>query len=230
MSIKEKKWKLFDLKNRYLLIWGLKHGKISLYDDELIEKLRDIYYGCIPASIILLSNYMSNGYCYDRALLLSRAFLDTEDDVNLIYAAVDSLKYNPKYDYKKNPMSADHCIVERITKDGKHYIYDTSMGFVYDKDYYFFMEHPKIRHINNKEAIKKFIEEDDFNDYDEERDKYATPLILPNIESTYNEPREMYSLLDNNMLKREIELFKTKIEYENICYEIEEDMKVKGFK
>ena len=90
--IQKMKWDLHSYKQKVLLIWGLKNGLITPYDDQLIEKLRTVYYGGIPASVILLSDGMTNGHCYDRALLMSRAFLDDEDDVQLLYADIDSLK------------------------------------------------------------------------------------------------------------------------------------------
>lgn len=55
-KIQNMKWNLHNYKLKLLLIWGLKKGYIALYDDDLIRKLRDIYDGGIPASIILLSN------------------------------------------------------------------------------------------------------------------------------------------------------------------------------
>ena len=47
--------------------------------------------------MILLSDAMTNEYCYYRAFLLAQAFLDETDDINLIYATVDSLRLNPEY-------------------------------------------------------------------------------------------------------------------------------------
>ena len=70
---------------------------------------------------------------------MSQAFLDSEDDVKLLYAEIDSLRLNPDY-IRDDPMYADHCFVERITKDGRHLIYDTSCGFIFDKKIYWLME------------------------------------------------------------------------------------------
>ena len=230
-KLQEMKWNLHNYKSRQLLLWGLKTGHIAPYDDELIEKLRNIYYGGIPASIILLSNGMSNGHCYDRALLMSRAFLDEEDDVQLVYATVDSLKLNPQFADRDDPLFADHCIVERITKEGEHLIYDTSSGFVYDKKLYWLMEHPKIRKINKKSSIMEFVKSDEYYHPENiERDKYASPLILPFIEMTYGRPTEMYSHLGIELLQREIEHFKKVINYDDVCKEIDDDMKRLGFK
>ena len=93
------------------------------------------------------------------------------------------------------------------------------------------MEHPKIRKINNKESIKKFIENDE-EPYSEniERDKYIAPLILPMIEMTYGRPTEMYSQLGIELLQREIEHYKKVIDYDNVVYEIDQDMKRLGLK
>lgn len=52
--LQEIRWDIWKNKNKQMLLWGLKNGHIFPYDDELIMKLRDIYYGGIPASIILL--------------------------------------------------------------------------------------------------------------------------------------------------------------------------------
>ena len=84
-KLQKLKWNIHQKKYKMLMIYGLQHGLIFPYDEELIQKLRNVYYGGIPASIILLSNAMSNGHCYDRALLMSRAFLNDESDVNLLY-------------------------------------------------------------------------------------------------------------------------------------------------
>lgn len=229
-KIQKLKWELYQKRYKKLLIYGLQHGLIFPYDDELIEKLRNVYYGGIPASIILLSDGMSNGYCYDRALLMSRAFLDDEDNIKLLYGDIDSLKLNPRF-ISDSPRNFDHCFVERITKDGRRLIYDTSCGFIFDKRMYWLMEKPKIRHTNSKESIRKFIEEDeDRFPEDIERDKYVSPLILPMIETTFGRPTEMYSLSGIELLQREINHFKEQIKYDDVVREIDEDMKRFGLR
>lgn len=205
-----------------LLSWGLEHGLITPYENDLIEKLRNIYNGGLPASIILLSNGMSNGHCYDRALLMAKAFLDTDDDINLLYVSIDSLRLNPAFEHNDFLLD-EHCIVERITKEGKHLIYDTSTGFIYDKRIYWLMENPCIRMINDKQSIINFVQEDE-NRYPEdiETDKYIAPLILPMLELTYDRPNELYARI--GLLQREIEIYKKAINYNDVCQEIDEDM------
>lgn len=221
------KWEIYQYKSRKLLLHGLKNKKIFPYGDELIEKLRNIYYGGVPASIILLSDGMTNGFCYDRALLMSRAFINEDDyDVNLLYATIDGLRLNPLYKRDDDPLAYDHCIVEIKEKGGKEYIIDTSAGFIFEKEIYWKIEHPKIRRVNSKESIINFLkEEESIWPEDIERDKYALPLILPNIERCYGRPNEMYSMLGIEMLQKEIKLFKSKIKYDEVVKEINEDMK-----
>lgn len=208
----------------------MKNGLIVPYNDELIKKLRNVYSGGIPASIILLSNAMTNGRCYDSALLMSRAFLEEDDDIKLVYATIDSLKLNPRF-ISDNPLYADHCILERITKDGRHLIYDTSSGFVYDKKLYWKMENPKVRKTNSKESIINFLKKEEFYyPEDPQRDKYASTLILPMIEMTYGRQNEMYSKKGIELLQREIEYYKMKIDYAEVVEEVEQDMRRLGLK
>ena len=129
------------------------------YRIELIYKLRDIYYSFLPASIILLSNALSNGRCYDSALLMSQAFLDDEGDVKLVYASIESLRLNPKY-ISDNELDSDHCFVEYTDINGKSYIYDASEGLVYDKNLYWKIEKPIVRKVNDKNSIINYLNDD----------------------------------------------------------------------
>ena len=206
------KYRLHNKKLKSLLVWGLNNGFIFPYDETLIKKLRNIYYGGIPASIILLSDAMSNGYCYDRALLLAQAFLDEEDDIRLIYADVNSLKLDPENNDNNDELDSEHCFLERITKNGEHIIYDTSAGFIYDKDIYWLIEKPKVRRIVDKQSISEFIKQsNEIHPEDIESDKYCSALILPFIEQTYGRPTEMYSAYGIELLQREIEHFKKRL-------------------
>ena len=211
-KISSLKWELYNKKKKILTLFGLKNGHVLPYGDELIKKLRNVYYGGVPASIILLSNAMSNGFCYDRALLMSQAFLDSNDDVNLIYASIDGIRLNPKYagSDMEDLMYADHCIVERITQDGKSYIYDTSSGFIYEKWFYWLIERPKVRKVNNKEKISEFIN-NDLGLISYENDRYVARIILSFIEDTYGKPTEMYSQIGIELLQREIKNYKEKL-------------------
>ena len=203
------RWKLYKFYSKQLLLWGLKKGYIQPYSEELIQKLRGIYYGGVPASVLLLCDKLTNGHCYDRALLMSRAFLDDEGDVKLVYATVDDLRFDPSC--IKSGNGSDHCFVERITKDGERLIYDTSEGFVYTKWIYWLISHPKVRKINDKQSIIDFVESDQEVHPDNApfTKRLIIPLVIAPIESTYGQKGELYSAPGIELLQREVELYKS---------------------
>ena len=226
--LEEKKWKLHKEKYDELFNYGVKHGLISTYDKKLIENLRRIYCGGIPASILLLHGKLSNGYCYDRGKLVTLGF--ENDDFQVVDADIDSLRLNPKYidEYRTGNGSehfANHCFAERTLKDGKTLVYDTSVGLVFEKNLYYKLENSKITNVKNKETTLKFLYYDFQKDSDIERDRYALPLILPNIEKCLVPTQPFYL----EQLKQEIEILKQKVYYDSMCKEIHEDMKAKGF-
>lgn len=142
-------------KSKSIVPYDFQTRKVQPYDEELIQKLRIVYEGGLPASILLLWHGMSNGHCNDRALLIAEALQD--GNIQLVYATIDGIRLNPKVE-QDNPMYADHCFIERTTKDGRHLIYDTSMGLIIDKSLYWLLEHPKVRKINSKAEIAKVLD------------------------------------------------------------------------
>lgn len=227
-KLEQLKWKLHKKKYDILFDYGVKHGLIRSYDNKLIENLRHIYYGGLPASILLLHGKLSNGHCYDRGTLITLGFGD--DDFQVVDADIDSLKLNPQFidEYRYNNLSEhypNHCFAERTTADGIIWVYDTSVGLVFEKSLYYKMQNPKITKVNNRSTTLKFLYYDFQRDSDIERDKYALPLILPNIEACMYPTQPFYL----EQLKKEIEILKSEIGYESVCKEIKEDMKRKGY-
>ena len=55
------KWQLHKQRYNILFYYGVTKGLIRPYDQSLIENLRHIYYGGIPASILLLHGKLTNG-------------------------------------------------------------------------------------------------------------------------------------------------------------------------
>lgn len=227
--LEQMRWKLFRKRYDILFQYGIKSGLIGAYADELIEKLRHIYCGGIPASILLLYGRLSNGHCLDRAPLVTLGFGDA--DFKVVHAKIDTLRLNPQYidEYREGKTGDDysiHCFAERTAKDGTVWVYDTSVGFVIEKKFYYMLEHPKVTKVDGKEATLAYLDEDFLRDSDIERDKYALPVILPNIEANLVPTQDFYL----EQLKEEIEILKRELDYDGICQEIEEDMKAKGFK
>ena len=164
-----------------MLPYGFQTRKVQPYDEELIQKFRTVYEGGLPASVLLLWHGMSNGHCYDRALSIAEALQD--GNIQLVYATIDGIRLNPKVE-QDNPMYADHCFIERTTKDGRHLIYDTSMGLIIDKSLYWLLEHPKVRKINSKAELAKFLDTKKQKP-SENDDEYIATFVLPILEMYY---------------------------------------------
>lgn len=223
----QKRWEEYHEKRISKLIEGIENGLVQLYDDELLDRLRKVYYGSVPATILLLHRGMANGHCYDRAALVTLGFGD--DDFRLVYADVNNIKLNPEYiDLYRGVDDgyADHCFAERVREDGTVWVYDTSSGFVFDRDLYYELENPVIRHTNDRKSTLEFLDNDFYRNADIERDKYALPLILPNLERNMEAVQPFY----DELLRWEIDYLKENIDYDGIVAEINEDMRKKGFR
>lgn len=222
----ENKWKLYNKEKNILFHYCIKNGLIRYYDDKLIKNLRHIYYGGLTASILLLHDKLSNGYCYDRGKLITLGFC--EDDFKVVEADINDLRLNPKNidKYRMGKIDdgfSNHCFAERTKSDGTTWVYDTSLGLVFEKNIYYSVEKPTITRIMDKEEVLNFLYYDFQRDSNIDQDKYALPLILPNLEDNMIPTQKFYL----NQFKEEIEFLKQETNYDSVCKEIEEDMKIK---
>lgn len=209
------KWEKFKKKFDQFIDYGAENKLIKPYDKELIDNLGNVYYGGLPTSILLLHSGLSNGYCYDRATLVTLGFGD--DDFKVVYADIDHLKLRPDYiskfrDGKLSKHYGEHCFAERTTKDGRVWVYDTSLGLVFDKDLYYQMENPVIRKVNSKQDTLLFLQ-DDFRKYsNNEPNKYTLRFLLPIIEGNLSATQPFYK----KALEEEIAKVKLKVGYDSI--------------
>ena len=88
----------FWKRHNRLMKLGIKLGLVRGYSEVFIERLRDVYYGGIPASIILLNPRSCRGKCYDRAVLA--CFALTDIDYQVVHANIDTIRYNIKNVYE----------------------------------------------------------------------------------------------------------------------------------
>ena len=102
------------------LIEALANKEILPYEEELIEKLRDLNYRGIPLSIVLLSKELCRGECYVMSMSISRGM----DSFTLVHGDVNFLPLNDEY--------PNHSWVER---DG--YDYDTTDALRWDTKLYY---------------------------------------------------------------------------------------------
>lgn len=221
------RWNLYQEKYRSLFNYGVENGLIRLYSDYLIEALRNVYYGGMPASIVLLCNDACNGFCYDRSLLLSLALED--DDYQMVEADIDSLRLNPIYiaenEECENKSYAEHCYIEAKGGDGSVWVFDTSIGLVIEKGLYEEMQHPKVNRVFDKKTVMGFHDYRELKESDIEREKYTLPLVMPSYDAVASKGQPYY----RDRIKEEIEYYKKFIDYDAIRKEVHEDMLRKGF-
>ena len=237
ITLKEKiKWNLYCIKRYYLTCYGLNKGLIKLYteDQEIMDRFRNTYYGGVPLSIMLLCLNWTCGKCYDKALILASAFHDCED-VCMVDADIQGISLNLANleDFKKQlgylpEHYGNHCFVGVRDKSGITWVYDTTNGYVIEKNLYYKIEKPIITKINDKNSILNNPEYQDMLEQNLEHDKYALSIIMPNIEAMLQRAKENNELYSEE-LEHEINIFKEKINYNGICEEIKKDMKAKGF-
>jgi len=223
MTNTEEKWQEYQERFEKLFIEGLKKGLVLPYDEELISKLRNIYYGGLPLSISLLSEQLCSGNCYEMALLMTLAFSD--DHFRLVDADIDGITLNPEKvrNYGSIPHYGNHCFVERLDDDGVVWVYDTSSGFVIERELYYQMENPVVTCINDKSSVLDFRETLGIDGKLNEDDLDMLPLILPNIESSDQNQSFVFDYA--NVLGLEIEMFKDFIGYDEMCDQLENEVK-----
>ncbi|MBQ9019111.1 MAG: hypothetical protein IJ097_02205 [Bacilli bacterium] len=217
-------WSNYVKNYKSLMNYGKIQGLVKEYDNELLENLRYIYCGGIPATILLLDYNLVQKHCYDRARLITLGFLG--DKAKVIHADVDGLKYQPKYleKYQNGELGdnyANHCFVEREEKDGRTWVYDTSLGYVIEKNLYYKMQNPKITKIEDfKDTIDYLynimLDEDNIN-----LSKYIQK-ILEEIEKNQKPVQECYK----EKLKKEIERFKSSTSSKEFKKEVQKEKKI----
>lgn len=226
----ERKAKWFRKKHDFLMKLGFKHKMIGGYSDAFLEKLRDVYYGGIPASIILLDPARCRRRCYDRAVLAATGLQDI--DYKVVHADIDGIRYHKAtmdevayWKSKGEQISeryANHCYLE-FNERGLTWVLDTTDGLIYEKHLYQLINRPKVNCVRTKEETLAFPDYIDIIEADIDRDKYIVPTLLPIIEAEI----EQYSMY-KEQARREIELFKKKINYDALCAEIEDDKRRRG--
>ena len=198
---------------------GFHEGTVRLYTDEEIESFRTICDIWVPASIILLCYELCVGDCHNRALLLARILLNTDDEIYLITADINGLKLHPEIirDDDEEEYKYQHSFVYRKTKDGKEYIYDTTHGYVFDKNVYWGLENPMIRKILGRKSIKDAYEAYVKRNHDENKlNSIVAAAFIEEFKDIDKVPHEPYSDELGGPLQKEFELLKEKIGYDTI--------------
>lgn len=201
-----------------MLIWGLKHKKVFPYPDALFDRLRPYCVGGFPASIMLFITEMCNGLCYDRANLMQLAF----NDCSVVHANIETLRITTG-----GEEFAEHAFVVTNEFGGNHeWVVDTSVGLIYDKDFYFKMEKPTINLTLSKEDCMNFRDTKEILSSNFEEEKYALPMVIPLIEGAIKNSNWLGTVGYREKTLDEIEKFKLAIGYDAIKQEVDDDIKL----
>lgn len=227
LMISEKTVNNYWRRHALLMKFGFRFKLIGGYGDYFLERLRDVYYGGIPASILLLNPASCRRKCYDRAVLACCALKDF--DYQVVHANIDSIRYNKKTVEEVNHLLEqgvavndkypNHCFVE-VRINGRTLVIDTTDGLIYDKNLYYLINRPQVNCVRTKEETMAFPDYIDIENADLERDKWAAITILPVIEAQIEED-SMYK----EQAKREIALFKERIQFDDLVRQYEEEKK-----
>lgn len=199
------------------LLHGVKKGLIIPYPDSLFDRLRPYHLAGFPASIALFVNELCNGLCYDRSMLMQLAF----KDARVVHADIETLRITAGDEH------AEHSFVETTDfGDGKTWVVDTSMGMIFEKNYYYKMEKPKINKVYTKDEclLNPSVMESIVSDFNNER--YILPMILPFVEAAVNKSNHIHTALYRKKLIDEIANFKKAVNYDAIKTEVDEDIRM----
>lgn len=195
-----------------LLKDALNTHKIEFYDEQFISKLREKNLYGIPLSIVILSNVMCAGRCYEMSIMQTLGF----DQFNLIRGNVN---YYPIEDYP------NHCWVEN-----SGWIYEPTNGMRVERDLYY--------KLHEVEVLEKYDEVTCVNDELYMRDivKYTTPseknlLAVELLLKTLKYLEKRHKTINGARLLEEIRLYEKENiykydlkeqhikDYVNICFE-----------
>lgn len=196
---------------RALFKFGLRTGLILPYEEQLIERLRPINFGGLPASVVLLIQKLCNGQCYDRAAMLSAGL----DNFELVYGSVRSIRLTSDM---TDHRSSDHCWVESDT-----WVYDTSICLRVKKWFYYLLECPVVRRRENQDWCRQQEVYQEILQDNLERDKFYLVFIIPLIETHIND-----QCIYKDQVIRELSLIKEKVNYNCLYDEMKTEMMAMG--
>ncbi|MDE5586979.1 MAG: hypothetical protein K2I72_01250 [Bacilli bacterium] len=228
-----KEWNQYASRQRELFSYGYDQGLIYPYekDTDFMERLRHVYWGGMSLSVIVLCERMTNGFCYDRSFLSTYGF--GNDDFKRVYAITDGIRLRPDYidewqeyseEEKEQRRYGEHCYMERIKEDGTVWVYEPAFGLVYREDIYEEIEHPKGRKTMSREEVLSSYQYLDILSEDIEVSKYASIHLVPVYEACLAVGQQFHM----DALREELELYKKKINYDEVRREEYQNIKKFG--
>jgi len=193
-------------------IEGAKQGLVLPYEEEFIEKLRDIKHVGLPLSLIALASHNATMKCYDSTRLLIEA---CSEEAVLVSGDIAD------FEVRFGKDQASHTWIE----DGD-WVYDTTRGWKVDKELYYAIEKPQVQLTHTKQECIDFTHELDELDSDFHTDGDCDPfmnimLIVPGLE----ERAKNGGFLQSERFLHELQLWKDTFEdYDGLKKQFEQDV------
>lgn len=195
---------------------GVKKNLIQPFDQEVLTKLRKLYYGCISGIIYIYGMPTDVGTIAEKMILLRYAL----DDKNfqIVHGNTYSTENISFHEYDSKHLDNNSWI--EVKEGNKEWVYDPFSLLKIEKNLYYQIEEPEVFRTITKKTVESHPgrQDDNFHTFDEGGKDFLT-FILPTIEENLeNNPHK-------DFLKAEISRFKEEVDYEGICTEWENESK-----
>ena len=200
-NIKQNKEK-FEIFNK-----AQKEGKIQQFDQAIIRKLRNLYFGFLSGLIYIYYYPTSFSNLGNKAELFTHVIKDKE--YKLVHGQTDSVRDIPFFMYGVEHL--DNNIWFEVQEGHKTWIYDMFSLLKIEKSIYYKLENPKISKVIDKKYIVNHParEEDEYNTYHNGMD-FMLLKMIPEME------KKMNTHPFKNILSSEIDRFKIKSDFKSI--------------
>jgi len=121
---------------------GINKNKVSYFEPEIFEKLKEYQFAGCPLNILIGSIKLSNGKCYDRSMGLTFIF----DDCILVNGNLS------RYAKTRGEEDYFHSWVEKDS-----FVYDTTWGMKFDKKLYYKLMGVK---INKSQTTSQMMQDE----------------------------------------------------------------------
>ena len=193
----------------------LRAGEVWIFPESVFDALRPYHFGGLPLSIMLFMPEMCNGNAYDRSAFMTLAF----EECNQIYLDIETLRIRTRGDKSKG--RAGHAVVEAYG-----YIFDNSLGLMYTKDAYWYIEKPRVTKTHTKQECLDYLETQEILSGDFNNDKWSLIPTLPSLEKAIENSKYPSTDCNKNFLLNEIKKLKEAIGFDEMLAEQENDMKL----
>lgn len=129
---------------------SLINGKIGNFDQSLISRLRQMYFGYYSAILYLFCFPTTFDNIGNKVELLAHALEDK--DFKIVHGFTDSTRDIPFFMYGVEHLDSDSWI--EVREGHKTYVYDPFSLLKFEKDIFYQLEHPDVTGVVSKSTVQ----------------------------------------------------------------------------